>query len=343
MDEAVRIRLEALSEEKFRDFSSSLVPGCGDMMGVRVPALRAIAREAVRSGGWRAMLASDDDRWFEERVLRGMLIGLAPASPEQRLAWVRDFVPRIDNWAVCDIFCAGLKFAAANRQTVWPLLEECLASPQTYALRFAVVMLLDHYLCDEYIGAVLDRLAAVRSEFPRMQVCVLTAFRDFDYAQRAMHLGACRYLLKPSRMDELNEAVREMIRRLDALPRANEQEAETPDGETGSTEASSFVVRAALSYMQAHCTQKLSLGDVADNVYVSQWHLSKLINKHTGQSFFDLLGSMRIERAKKLLADPSMRVHTVAEQTGFADVAHFSKSFKKITGQTPGEYRAGLK
>ena len=189
----------------------------------------------------------------------------------------------------------------------------------------------------------LTMLAAVRSEFPRMQVCVLTAFRDFDYAQRAMHLGACRYLLKPSRMDELNEAVREMIRRLDALPRANEQEAETTDGETGSTEASSFVVRAALSYMQAHCTQKLSLGDVADNVYVSQWHLSKLINKHTGQSFFDLLGSMRIERAKKLLADPSMRVHTVAEQTGFADVAHFSKSFKKITGQTPGEYRAGLK
>jgi len=184
----------------------------------------------------------------------------------------------------------------------------------------------------------LTMLAAVRSEFPCMQVSVLTAFRDFDYAQRAMHLGACRYLLKPSKMDELNEAVREMIRRLDALPNTQESQAE----EKGTGEASSFVVRAALSYMQAHCTEKLSLGDVADHVYVSQWHLSKLINKDTGQSFFDLLSSMRIERAKALLADPSMRVHAVAEQTGFADVAHFSKSFKRLTGQTPGEYRAGL-
>lgn len=184
----------------------------------------------------------------------------------------------------------------------------------------------------------LTMLAAVRSEFPGMQVSVLTAFRDFDYAQRAMHLGACRYLLKPSKMDELNEAVCEMIRRLDTLPNTHENQT----GEKGASEASSFVVRAALAYMQAHCTEKLSLGDVADHVYVSQWHLSKLINKDTGQSFFDLLSSMRIERAKTLLADPSMRVHAVAEQTGFADVAHFSKSFKRLTGQTPGEYRTGL-
>lgn len=187
----------------------------------------------------------------------------------------------------------------------------------------------------------LTMLAAVRSEFPRMQISVLTAFRDFDYAQRAMHLGVCRYLLKPSKMDELNEAVHEMIRRLNAMPA--ESVPESTENEANMGAASSFVVRAALAYMQAHCTEKLSLGDVADNVYVSQWHLSKLINRHTGQSFLDLLSSMRIERAKVLLADPSMRIHAVAEQTGFADVAHFSKSFKRITGQTPGEYRAELK
>ncbi|MBQ7887634.1 MAG: response regulator [Clostridia bacterium] len=187
----------------------------------------------------------------------------------------------------------------------------------------------------------LAMLAAVRSEFPRMQVSVLTAFRDFDYAQRAMHLGACRYLLKPSKMDELNEAVLEMIRRLDALPPESVQAEENAD--TGAGEASSFVVRAALSYMQAHCTQKLTLGDVADHVYVSQWHLSKLINRHMAQSFLDILAGMRIERAKQLLRDPSMRVHEVAQEAGFTDVAHFSKSFKRIVGKTPGEYRAELK
>lgn len=185
----------------------------------------------------------------------------------------------------------------------------------------------------------LTMIAALKSEFPRMQVSVLTAFRDFDYAQWAITLGVCRYLLKPSRMDELNEAVRVMIDRLNeaGVPCAQQEES----AEEG--EASSFVVRAALAYMQEHCTERITLNDVANNVYVSQWHLSKLINRHKGQSFLDLLAGMRIERAKVLLRDPSMRVHAVAEAVGFSDVAHFSKSFKKIVGKTPGEYRAGLK
>lgn len=185
----------------------------------------------------------------------------------------------------------------------------------------------------------LAMIAAVKSEFPRMQVTVLTAFRDFDYAQRAITLGVCRYLLKPSRMDELSEAISEMIRRLEALPPEERKEEEAAEG----GEAGSFVVRAALAYMQSHSAEHISLGDVADNVYVSQWHLSKLINRYTGQSFFDLLGGMRIEHAKTLLRDPSLRVHEVAEAAGFSDVGHFSKSFKRIVGKTPGEYRASLK
>lgn len=182
----------------------------------------------------------------------------------------------------------------------------------------------------------LTMLAALRSEFPHMQVTVLTAYRDFDYAQRAINLGVCRYLLKPSRMDELMEAIRTMTGRLNQQP----PEEEEPSAEAG--EAGSFIVRAALEYMQQHCTERISLADVADHVYVSHWHLSKLINRHAGQSFFDLIGSMRIEKAKVLLADPAMRVHAVAEQVGYNDVAHFSKSFKKIVGKTPGEYRASI-
>lgn len=182
----------------------------------------------------------------------------------------------------------------------------------------------------------LTMLAALRSEFPRIQVTVLTAYRDFDYAQRAINLGVCRYLLKPSKMDELLEAIRTMTERLNQQGPAEE---ESP-AEMG--EAGSFIVRAALEYMQQHCTERISLADVADHVYVSHWHLSKLINRHAGQSFFDLIGSMRIEKAKVLLADPAMRVHAVAEQVGYNDVAHFSKSFKKIVGKTPGEYRASI-
>ena len=182
----------------------------------------------------------------------------------------------------------------------------------------------------------LTMLAALGSEFPRMQTAVLTAYRDFDYARQALTLGVCRYLLKPSNLEELKEAVRTMVARLDVvLPEPKGE----PEEETVRA-AGNHLVRAALAYMKQHCSeQHLSLGEVADHVYVSQWHLSKLLNRETGQSFFDLLGSLRIGRAKELLADPSMRILDVAEATGFSDVAHFSRSFKRIAGCTPGEYR----
>lgn len=179
----------------------------------------------------------------------------------------------------------------------------------------------------------LTMLAALHSEYPRMQMTVLTAYRDFEYARQAINLGVCRYLLKPSKMDELLEAVRLMVSRLQAAE--SDEPSSDADGAAGN-----YIVQGALQYMREHCAeQHLSLNDVADHVYVSQWHLSKLLNRETGQSFFDLLGGMRIERAKRLLADPARRIHEVSEASGYADVAHFSKSFKKIVGCTPGEYR----
>ena len=182
----------------------------------------------------------------------------------------------------------------------------------------------------------LTMLAALGSEFPHMQTAVLTAYRDFDYARQAITLGVCRYLLKPSNLNELKETLRIMVSRLDLLPAAA---TDIPDD---ASEAGNFIVNAALDYMRENCMQQhLSLSTVADHVYVSQWHLSKLLNRETGKSFFDLLGSMRIEKSKTLLRTPGMNIQDVAEQTGYTDVAHFSRTFKKLTGQTPGEYRKG--
>ncbi len=187
----------------------------------------------------------------------------------------------------------------------------------------------------------LTMIAGLKSEFPRMQIAVLTAFRDFEYAQRAIHLGVMRYLLKPSKMEEIRETIEAMTKTLGELP---PNEAETP-GEADDSAAGSanhFVVNQALEYIAAHAVERIALSDVADHVYVSQWHLSKLINKQTGQSFSDLINQQRVEAAKRQLRDPALRVHEIAELVGFADVAHFSKIFKKLTGETPGEYRNHL-
>jgi YesN/AraC family two-component response regulator len=162
-------------------------------------------------------------------------------------------------------------------------------------------------------------------------------------------------------MEELHEAVAAMVRTLslispetasfadsaDDLPLTAPMDANTvipreaePEEES---DAGGFVARAALRYIQEHCTEHLSLADVADNVYVSQWHLSKLINRHARQSFFDLLNHYRIQRSQAMLANPMYKVSEVAYAIGYADVAHFSRIFKKVTGQTPMAFRNGLR
>ena len=95
----------------------------------------------------------------------------------------------------------------------------------------------------------------------------------------------------------------------------------------------------ALAYILENYNKKISLSEVAENTFVSQWHLSKLLNKHLEKSFSEILNSIRIEKAKELLKDPSLRIVDVAEEVGFLDMAHFSRVFKKIEGISANEYR----
>jgi YesN/AraC family two-component response regulator len=184
----------------------------------------------------------------------------------------------------------------------------------------------------------LTMLAGLRSEFPRLQVTVLTGYRDFNYAQSAIRLGVCRYILKPSRMDELREALETMTAALGALP---PPEAPPPAKEE-EHEAHNFIVRNALRHIEGHYAEKLTLQEVAEKTYVSQWHLSKLLNRHTGQSFIDILQGVRVREATRMLDDPSLRIADISQAVGFADVAHFSRVFKKIAGVSAFEYRNRL-
>ena len=183
-------------------------------------------------------------------------------------------------------------------------------------------------------------IAALKSEFPRLQVSILTAYRDFEYARKAIGLGVSRYLLKPSKMDDLEEAILYMsdILRTDMPIDANDEPQK--EKETGAADPSAFIVERALQYMKENCVRRIRLSDVADSVYVSQWHLSKLLNRYTGRSFFDILSDYRINKSKEMITDPSLRIHEIAVMVGFSDVAHFSKTFKRLTGKSPVDYRA---
>ncbi len=185
----------------------------------------------------------------------------------------------------------------------------------------------------------LTMLAGLRSEFPDLQVTVLTGFRDFAYAQEAIRLGVARFLLKPSKMDEIREALACMTARLEKKHTEQSAEQEEPEEREN---AGSFLVNRALDYLEEHYAEKLTLQEVADACYVSQWHLSKLLNRYTKKNFYDLLNNRRIRAAKELLADPSLRIGDIGEMIGYADPAHFARVFRKIAGMSANEYRNSL-
>ena len=183
----------------------------------------------------------------------------------------------------------------------------------------------------------LTMIAGLKSEFPNMEISILTGYRSFEYAQTAIKLGVTRFLLKPSNMGELEEAIQVMVDNLkqkNILPDKDKSEEKTEE-----TSANSFIVKSALKYIDENYQKKLTLSKVADEVFVSQWHLSKLLNKHLGKNFSEILNTKRIEKAKELMRDKSLRLGDISEMVGFLDVAHFSKVFKNVEGIPANEYR----
>jgi two-component system, response regulator YesN len=191
----------------------------------------------------------------------------------------------------------------------------------------------------------LTMLAGLKSEFPDMQITVLTGYRDFEYAKRAIHIGVTRFLLKPSRMNEIDEALQVMTDNLAKIHTGNPEETlEQADSEeeVQDNPANSHIVRSALKYLEVHYAEKLTLTQLADKVFVSPWYLSKLLNKFTGMSFSDLLHQARIRKAEKLLDDPSLKIQDISDLLGYYDVTHFSRIFKKLKNMSPNEYRNSI-
>ncbi len=162
MREQIYARLLALSEQSYLDLSSAIIPNSGRMLGVRLPKLRALAREiAADSACYLAQPCGDT---FEEIMLRGMVIGCMKCPTEQRIQYIRSFVPCIGNWSVCDSFCAGLKEANNKPEVYWQLALSYLHSAAEFEVRFGVVMLLDYFARGVRIPRTLEQLEGVTHE-----------------------------------------------------------------------------------------------------------------------------------------------------------------------------------
>lgn len=158
----VREQILQEADEKYQKFSSALLPGVNNVVGVRLPVLRKISREIYKSD-WQTYLKNNDCRFMEETMLKGMVIGLIKDEPERILDYIENFVPEINNWSVCDSFCCGLKFIKKNKELVWNFVQKYLNSEKEFEIRFGVVVLLNYFIEENYIDRVLEKLEKVKT------------------------------------------------------------------------------------------------------------------------------------------------------------------------------------
>jgi len=168
---AAEKRLLALQDPEYQKFHSKLVPNSHNVLGVRTPELRKLAKEICR-GDWKSFLKENDRKWYEKDVLQGLVTAGAKVSFEERLQLTAEFVPRIDNWAVCDIFCSSLKDVKTHKAEIWEFLQPYLHGNSEYEIRFGVVMLLSYFTEYSYVNKAFEAFDRITHEayYVRMAV-----------------------------------------------------------------------------------------------------------------------------------------------------------------------------
>ncbi len=148
-------KLYELKDQEYMEFSSSLNPTAISMIGVRIPILRTLAKEIAKNNPIY-FLKNNPMNNFELLSLQAMVLGYMKEDINVILSFVKDFIPHICDWSVNDTFCQTFKIAKTHQLEVWNFLSNYFNSKKEFELRVVVVMMMCHFINDEYINNVLE-------------------------------------------------------------------------------------------------------------------------------------------------------------------------------------------
>lgn len=161
----IKQTLISLEDKEYKEFNKKLTPDTKrKMLGVRIPKIRELAKEMLKEKDWKELVNEIDDEYFEEIILQGFIIGYGKADIEEKMAYIREFVAKIDSWGICDSFVPSLKIKQKDLDEVFQFITPYFTSNKEYEVRFGVIMLLDYYINEQYIDKVIELLDRVNHE-----------------------------------------------------------------------------------------------------------------------------------------------------------------------------------
>lgn len=174
------------------------------VMGLHSPEIKAVAKQLSREGGEVVMpdgmhricangaevirafeAVPSESLCYEETVIWGYLINLEKCSLDDRLAMLDRYVPVLDNWAVCDSYCAHAKWMArADKEALWEFLQPWFRSEREFEVRFAVVVAMCYFLNEEWLDKVFERINSL--DFDRIKSNYKTVKANRKWLNKAL-------------------------------------------------------------------------------------------------------------------------------------------------------------
>ncbi len=194
------------AETCYKNFLIKLIPNCSNILGVRIPFLRKIAKQ-ICSNNWQSYIYHNPI-FLEETLLQAIIIGKKSQTISD-FNNIKNFIPKITNWAICDTFCSSLKFIKSNKDYCLIFLKPYLSSSKEFELRFGLVILLNYFIEEKYLPLIFKTLDSFKNNqyYAQMAAAWLLSSCFIKFPNRTL------IYLKKSQLDKTtyNKSIQKII------------------------------------------------------------------------------------------------------------------------------------
>lgn len=184
----IKEELFKLQDIKYKEFHSKLCQTKKEIIGVRVPLLRKLAKELYKKD--QNILEKIDDNYYEEVMLQALILSNIKMDFDEKKILIKKFVKKIDNWAICDTFCASLKIKEEDKISCFNFIKSYSKSKKEFELRFMLIMLLNYYLEEEYLDEIRDIINEIykKDYYVLMAIAWIISFMYIKYPSETLKI-----------------------------------------------------------------------------------------------------------------------------------------------------------
>ena len=151
-------------DDGYKDFHAKLVPNVNNILGLRGPKAKEIAKKYANTDIGSDFFNSLPHTYYDENLVHGYMLGFLKTDMETLQKHLENFLPYVDNWAVCDSMVCGLKRYFKNIDRVSDFIFSCLNSDKVYTVRFGIVSLLSYYINDSYVDRIFKETVKIKTD-----------------------------------------------------------------------------------------------------------------------------------------------------------------------------------